>query len=47
MIEIHICPFLMRTVKFEKGKCTEQCDEDDCPILEEMKRNVMEDAPVR
>ena len=46
MIEIHICPILMRTVKFEDGTCTEQCNEDDCPIQEEIKRNAMENPPV-
>ena len=30
--EIHICPILMRTVKFIDGHCEEQCDEVDCPI---------------
>lgn len=32
--EVHICPILMRTVRFEDGECTEQCEEDDCPVLE-------------
>ena len=31
MIEIHICPILMRTVRFIDGNCTEKCEED-CPI---------------
>ena len=30
--EVHICPILMRTVIWEDGKCTEECDEDECPI---------------
>ena len=30
--EVHICPILMRTVIWEDGKCTEDCDEEDCPI---------------
>lgn len=33
MAEIHICPILMRTVKFIDGECSEQCKED-CPVLE-------------
>lgn len=44
-MEIHICPILMRTVKFMDGKCTEQCEED-CPIQEKMKRNGMENPPI-
>ena len=32
--EVHICPILMRTVIWEDGKCTEKCDEEDCPIDE-------------
>lgn len=43
--EIHICPFLMRTVRFDNGFCAEECeDKGDCPIREEMKRNAMEDS---
>ena len=30
--EVHICPILVRTVIWKDGKCTEKCDEDDCPI---------------
>ncbi len=30
--EVHICPILMHTVIWEDGKCTEDCDEEDCPI---------------
>ena len=38
-MEIHICPILMRTVKFEDGQCTEKCSEkNDCPILIEIQR---------
>jgi hypothetical protein len=33
MIEIHICPILMRTVKFIDDRCTEPCKED-CPVQE-------------
>ncbi len=33
MTEIHICPLLMRTVKFVDGKCTETCNEADCPVM--------------
>lgn len=34
MIETHICPFLMRTVKFINGKCDSQDENcDDCPVL--------------
>ena len=33
MIKIHICPILMRTVKFIDGKCAERCNEKDCPIM--------------
>ena len=31
--EVHICPILMRTVIFEDGRCTEDCAEQDCPII--------------
>lgn len=31
--EVHICPILMRTVIFEDGRCTEDCTEQDCPII--------------
>lgn len=30
--EVHVCPILMRTVIWEDGKCTEECDEEECPI---------------
>lgn len=30
--EVHICPILMRTVIWEDGKCTEECDESGCPV---------------
>ena len=33
-MEIHVCPILMRTVKFIDGRCSEQCNEDDCPIID-------------
>lgn len=36
MRDIHICPFLMRSVVWEDGKCMEQCDKD-CPIKENVK----------
>lgn len=29
---VHVCPILMRTVIWEDGKCTEDCDEEDGPI---------------
>ncbi len=32
MMDIHVCPILMRTVNFEDEKCTEQCSRKDCPI---------------
>ena len=32
--EVYICSILMRTVILIDGKCTEDCDEDDCPIEE-------------
>ena len=32
--EVYICPILMRTVILIDRKCTEDCDEDDCPISE-------------
>lgn len=38
MAEIHICPILMRTVKFVDGQCVEQCDEMDCPVMIEIQR---------
>ena len=31
--EVHICPLLMRTVIWEAGECTEECNED-CPFAE-------------
>ena len=31
--EVHICPIMIRTVIWENNKCTEDCNEDDCPIL--------------
>ena len=34
MKDVHICPILMRTVIWIDGKCTEECDENDCPIRE-------------
>lgn len=38
-IEIHICPILMRTVRFEGKTCLEKCNNrDDCPIMIEMQR---------
>ena len=33
--EVHLCPLLMRTVIFENGQCTENCQEE-CPIRETM-----------
>lgn len=39
-MDVHICPVLMRTVRFVDG----QCSEEDCPIREEMKRNAVEDS---
>ena len=35
--EVHICPILMRTVIFEDDCCTEDCQEEDCPIFEGLK----------
>lgn len=32
MEEIHICPILMRTIIWANGKCTEICDEEECPL---------------
>lgn len=46
MIKIHICQILMRTVKFIEDVCTEQCEEDDCPIQEDINRNAMENPPI-
>ncbi|HOO90643.1 MAG TPA: hypothetical protein PLA74_07440 [Syntrophales bacterium] len=37
MVEIHICPILMRTVKFIDGECSEQCKED-CPVTDLTRR---------
>lgn len=34
MREVHICPILVRTVIFEDGCCTEDCEEEDCPFAE-------------
>ena len=48
MVEIHICPILMRTVRFINGKCDSQeknCD--GCPIQEEINNNAMEDTTNR
>lgn len=45
MIEIHICPILMRTVRLLDGKCNEKCEED-CPIQEEINRNAVENSSV-
>ena len=36
--EVHVCPILMRTVIFENQKCTERCDEQDCPVAELLKQ---------
>ena len=34
MVEIHICPIFMRTVRFEDGSCLEECeDRSDCPVM--------------
>lgn len=33
MREVHVCPILMRTVIWENGKCVEECDKDDCPLM--------------
>ncbi len=33
MKEIHVCPILMRTVIWIDGKCTENCPEEECPIV--------------
>ena len=30
--EVHICPILICTVLWENGECTEDGDEEDCPI---------------
>ena len=46
MVEIHICPILMRTVRLLDGNCTEKCKEEDWPIQEEINRNVMGNSPV-
>lgn len=32
-MDVHICPVKMRTVLFDEGKCTEACQEEDCPIM--------------
>ena len=38
-IIVHVCPILMRTVKFENDSCLEQCnDRDDCPVMIEIQR---------
>lgn len=37
-MEIHICPILMRTGRFEERQCAEQCDETDCPVMIEIQR---------
>lgn len=38
-VEVHICPLLMRTVRFEDGCCLEQCSEDDCPVADLIRRD--------
>ena len=45
-MDVHVCPILMRTVRFLDGNCSENCNESDCPILEELKRE-LEDDPVK
>ena len=43
MVEIHICPILMRTVKFIDGSCSEKCkDRSDCPVMGLFKDKEME-----
>lgn len=32
MSEVHVCPILMRTVIWNNQKCSENCDETECPI---------------
>ncbi len=44
MKEVHVCPILMRTVIFENERCTEKCNEQDCPI-ENFSKNI-EGEPV-
>ena len=39
-MEVHICPIKMRTVRFIDGSCSEKCDEEDCPVLEMLRREV-------
>lgn len=31
--EMHVCPILMRTVKYRDEKCTENCGETECPVM--------------
>ena len=38
MIDIHICPILMRTVRFIDGNCTET-GKEDCPLEESQKED--------
>lgn len=39
MVEIHICPILMRTVRFIDGKCDSQDENcNDCPVLGMLRR---------
>lgn len=43
MVEIHICPILMRTVKFIDGECDSQDKNcDDCPVMDMLRRKVEE-----
>ena len=39
-IEIHICPILMRTVRFIDGQCEQSncLEKEDCPIMIEIER---------
>lgn len=38
--EIHICPILMRTVRFIDGSCDSQDEScDDCPVMDSPRKD--------
>ncbi len=37
--EVHLCPILMKTVVWKKGKCAEECKIKECPFLTGIKEN--------
>lgn len=33
-IAVHVCQIRSQTVVFENGRCSLDCNEEDCPIIE-------------